>query len=65
MTKPNRQDYTIRMKEFFGHYLKDGPAPEWWTDGVPHLDMEDHIKDRIHLVRPPAKKKEKPGGKGE
>ena len=51
------------MKEYFGHYLKGAPAPAWWTDGVSHLDMEDHIKERIDLVRPPAKKKkEKPGG---
>ncbi len=25
----NQQDYTVRMKEFFDHYLKGAPAPEW------------------------------------
>jgi len=66
--QPNRKDYTVRMKEFFGHYLKGEPAPQWWTEGVSHLDMEDHIKERINLVRPPAekkkadKKKERGGG---
>ena len=62
--QPNRKDYTVRMREFFGHYLKGEPAPEWWTEGVSHLDMEDHIKERIHLVQPPAEKKKKPGGGG-
>jgi hypothetical protein len=53
------------MREFFDHYLKGAPAPEWWTEGVSHLEMEDHIKDRIHLVRPPEKGgKEDSGGSG-
>ena len=63
--EPNRRDYTVRMREFFGHYLKGEPAPEWWTEGVSHLDMEDHIKERINLVRPPADEKKKvPSGGG-
>jgi hypothetical protein len=44
------------MLEFFDHYLKGAPAPGWWTDGVPHLKMEEHLKERIHLVRPAEKK---------
>lgn len=32
----NKLDYSIRMKEFFDHYLKGAPAPEWWTVGVPY-----------------------------
>jgi hypothetical protein len=32
----NKLDYSIRMKEFFDHYLKGAPAPEWWTAGVPY-----------------------------
>jgi hypothetical protein len=66
VAKPqNQKDYTVRMREFFNHYLKGEPAPDWWTDGVAHLDMEDHIKERIHLVRPPADEaKGKGGGSG-
>ena len=30
------QDFTIRMKQFFDHYLKNAPAPVWMTDGVPY-----------------------------
>jgi dipeptidyl aminopeptidase/acylaminoacyl peptidase len=32
----NKLDYSIRMKAFFDHHLKGGPAPVWWTDGVPY-----------------------------
>ncbi len=47
----NRKDYTVRMREFFDHHLKGEPAPDWWTEGVPHLEMEEHLKDRAKLVK--------------
>jgi len=31
----NKQDLSIRMMQFFDHYLKDAPTPEWMTTGVP------------------------------
>jgi dipeptidyl aminopeptidase/acylaminoacyl peptidase len=31
---PNKLDYSIKMKEYFDHYLKGDPAPEWMTNGV-------------------------------
>ena len=31
---PNKLDYSIKMKEFFDHWLKGEPAPEWMTEGV-------------------------------
>jgi dienelactone hydrolase len=33
---PNKLDYSIKMREFFDHYLKGAPAPEWMTEGVPY-----------------------------
>ncbi|HWP02490.1 MAG TPA: prolyl oligopeptidase family serine peptidase [Gemmatimonadaceae bacterium] len=42
----NQKDYTARMREFFDHFLKDAPAPEWWTKGVPRLEMESHLRAR-------------------
>ncbi|MBQ4819398.1 prolyl oligopeptidase family serine peptidase [Aquimarina sp. MMG016] len=30
----NKQDLSIRMMQFFDHYLKGKPAPEWMTKGV-------------------------------
>ncbi len=32
----NKVDYTIRMKEYFDHYLKDLEAPAWIEEGVPY-----------------------------
>ncbi len=31
----NKQDLSIRMMQFFDHYLKGDPAPVWMTQGVP------------------------------
>jgi dipeptidyl aminopeptidase/acylaminoacyl peptidase len=31
----NRMDLTIRMKQFFDHYLKDEPMPVWMQYGIP------------------------------
>jgi len=42
----NQKDYAVRMREFFDHYLKDAPAPDWWVNGVPRLKMEEHLKAR-------------------
>jgi dipeptidyl aminopeptidase/acylaminoacyl peptidase len=33
---PNKLDYATKMKEFFDHYLKGAPAPDWLTKGVPY-----------------------------
>lgn len=35
---PNRMDLTIRMNQFFDHYLKDAPAPRWMSEGVKAVD---------------------------
>ena len=58
--RANQQDYTIRMKEFFDHYLKGAPAPKWMTDGVPRLEMEDHLKERAALKKPAPEKAKAP-----
>ena len=42
----NQKDYTVRMREFFAHYLMGKPAPKWLKEGVPHLKLDDHLKER-------------------
>ena len=57
LAKPaNQQDYTVRMKEFFDHYLMGKPAPEWVTDGVPRLEMEEHLKERANSRKSAAER---------
>jgi len=36
----NRRDLTTRYFQFFDHFLKGAPAPEWWTKGVTFLEKE-------------------------
>jgi len=35
---PNRIDLSKRMMQFFDHYLKDKPAPEWMVKGIPAIE---------------------------
>ena len=34
---PNKLDYSIKMKQYFDHYLRGMPAPDWIAKGVPYL----------------------------
>ncbi|MDX1676769.1 alpha/beta hydrolase family protein, partial [Arsukibacterium sp.] len=36
----NKLDYSIKMREFFDHYLKGAPAPKWWAEGMPYQQYE-------------------------
>jgi len=56
LRKPaNQKDYYIRMREFFDHHLLGKPAPPWLEQGIPHLELEEHIKERTAEI---LKKKE-------
>jgi dipeptidyl aminopeptidase/acylaminoacyl peptidase len=44
--KANQIDYHNRIVEWFGHYLKGEPAPEWITEGVSYLDQEEARKKK-------------------
>jgi len=38
MRRANRVDLSIRMRQFFDHYLLDKPAPEWLENGLPAVN---------------------------
>ncbi|MDA7977256.1 MAG: prolyl oligopeptidase family serine peptidase [Pirellulales bacterium] len=38
--RANQVDFQVRMKQFFDHYCKDSVAPDWMTNGVPHLEKD-------------------------
>jgi dipeptidyl aminopeptidase/acylaminoacyl peptidase len=44
--KPNQLDYHRRIIQWFGHYLKDEPAPQWISEGVPYLEQERALKKK-------------------
>lgn len=68
VTDANRRDFAKRMQQFFDHYLKDAPEPEWMAYGVPAVDkgkkfgmdlMEPEKKEaKKEDQKPEAKKKE-------
>ena len=31
----NRKDITVRLQQFFDHYLKGAPMPQWMKEGIP------------------------------
>ena len=41
----NQLDYHGRIMEWFGHYLKGEPAPDWISEGVPFLDQPGGQKE--------------------
>ena len=45
---PNRKDLSVRMYQFYDHYLKDEPAPEWMLKGIPAVDKGK--KDGYKLI---------------
>ncbi|MBP7240227.1 MAG: S9 family peptidase, partial [Saprospiraceae bacterium] len=34
----NKKDFNVRMAQFFDHYLKGAPMPEWMAKGVPAVE---------------------------
>ncbi|MEO8137806.1 MAG: prolyl oligopeptidase family serine peptidase, partial [Betaproteobacteria bacterium] len=59
LAKPvNQKDYAVRMAEYFDHYLKGAPAPDWLKSGIPRIRMEDHLQARkdsaAKALEPPA-----------
>jgi len=36
--RPNTVDLSIRMMQFFDHYLKGAPVPVWMEKGLPAVD---------------------------
>lgn len=39
----NRMDLSKRMFQFFNHYLKNKPAPEWMEKGIPALEKGENL----------------------
>jgi dienelactone hydrolase len=42
----NQKDYAVRMQQFFDHFLKGAPKPEWMEKGIPFVDREEE-KERF------------------
>jgi dipeptidyl aminopeptidase/acylaminoacyl peptidase len=42
--RKNRKDLSIRLSQFFDHYLKGTPAPLWMTEGLPAVEKGRTLK---------------------
>src|SRR5262245_49250146 len=45
----NQKDYARRLQEFFDHFLKGSPAPDWMEKGIPYLQREKE-KEKYRLT---------------
>ncbi len=50
--RKNRKDLSIRMQQFFDHYLMDKPAPRWMTDGRPAIEKAKTLKYELATPSP-------------
>lgn len=55
LTPGAQKDYTIRITQFFDHYLKQMPAPKWMTKGIPASSKgTDHGLDIDYNIKTPT-----------
>jgi dipeptidyl aminopeptidase/acylaminoacyl peptidase len=45
--RADQKDYALRLRQFFDHYLKGAPAPEWLEKGIPYIDRDEE-KERFN-----------------
>ena len=38
--RPDQKDYTVRLQQFFDHFLKGAPTPDWMEHGIPYIDKQ-------------------------
>ncbi|HJQ25152.1 MAG TPA: prolyl oligopeptidase family serine peptidase [Blastocatellia bacterium] len=38
--RADQKDYAMRLQQFFDHFLKGAPAPEWMEKGIPYIERE-------------------------
>ena len=52
--RPTQKDYTVRMQQYFDHFLKGAPAPDWMEKGISYLDREQEKEKTNAIYAPPA-----------
>ncbi len=49
--RPDQKDWARRMSQFFDHFLKGAPAPEWLEKGIPYIERDE---EKVRFNAPPA-----------
>ncbi len=39
--RPDQKDYSLRLQQFFDHFLKGDSRPEWMEKGIPFIEREE------------------------
>ncbi|WP_138223269.1 S9 family peptidase [Nibricoccus aquaticus] len=53
--RADQRDFALRMNQFFDHFLKDSPKPDWMENGIPFSDREEEkLRFRDAAVSSPA-----------
>jgi dipeptidyl aminopeptidase/acylaminoacyl peptidase len=47
--RPTQKDYTVRMQQYFDHFLKGAPPPEWMEKGITYMDREQE-KEKTNAI---------------
>jgi len=55
--RENQKYWTVHMDEFFDHYLKGAPRPEWMEKGIPYIQRGK--RDLSSLFKPEVEKSER------
>lgn len=48
VNRRNRKDLSMRLSQFFDHYLKGAPAPLWMTEGLPAVEKGRTLKYELN-----------------
>ena len=55
--RADQKDFSLRMYQFFEHYLRGVPAPAWMDKGVPYLERdEEKVRFRHSATEKPVQK---------
>ncbi len=44
-----QKDYAVRMQQYFDHFLKGTPEPEWMAKGIPYIQREQE-KEKFNSI---------------
>jgi len=60
----NRRDFAIRLQQFFDHYLKNAPEPQWMAVGVPAVDKGQQLGLELLEPKQAARQEKLPNEQG-
>jgi len=65
--RANQKDYTVRLQQYFDHFLKGATEPDWMQKGIPYLqrDQEKNTIRALYSNEPEKPESKAAGGSDE